>query len=54
MGLDSIGKIGRMRQIDAKAVILGLPIFLMMENAGNTLARYTQENQKLLEQMMQS
>jgi NAD(P)H-hydrate repair Nnr-like enzyme with NAD(P)H-hydrate epimerase domain len=29
-----------MRQIDAKAVILGLPIFLMMENAGNTLARY--------------
>jgi len=28
-----------MRRIDAKAVSLGLPIYLMMENAGNTLAR---------------
>ncbi|MGC1134576.1 MAG: NAD(P)H-hydrate epimerase [Nitrososphaeraceae archaeon] len=28
-----------MRRIGAKAVSLGLPIYLMMENAGNTLAR---------------
>lgn len=28
-----------MRRIDAKAVSLGLPIYLMMENAGNALAR---------------
>lgn len=29
-----------MRQIDARAVSLGLPVYLMMENAGNALARH--------------
>lgn len=31
-----------MRKVDAKAVSLGLPVFLMMENAGNALARSMQ------------
>jgi NAD(P)H-hydrate epimerase len=30
----------QMRAIDAKAVSLGMPVYLMMENAGNALARY--------------
>lgn len=29
-----------MRKVDARAVSLGLPVYLMMENAGNALARY--------------
>lgn len=33
----------QMRQIDANAVNLGLPIQVMMENAGNTLARHLKD-----------
>jgi NAD(P)H-hydrate epimerase len=29
-----------MRKVDARAVSLGLPVYLMMENAGNALANY--------------
>ncbi len=32
--------IKEMRQVDAKAVSQGIPVHLMMENAGNALARY--------------
>jgi NAD(P)H-hydrate repair Nnr-like enzyme with NAD(P)H-hydrate epimerase domain len=36
---ERILSVKEMREVDAKAVSLGLPIFLMMENAGNALAR---------------
>ena len=37
---EKILSVKEMRDVDAKAVSLGLPILLMMENAGNALARY--------------
>ena len=37
---DKVTTVKQMRQIDAKVVSLGLPVYLMMENAGNALARY--------------
>ena len=37
---DNVTTVKQMWQIDAKAVSLGLPVYLMMENAGNALARY--------------
>lgn len=36
---EKILSVKEMRKVDAKAVSLGLPVFLMMENAGNALAR---------------
>lgn len=39
MYMDDGVSIEQMRAIDANAVSLGLPVYLMMENAGNALAR---------------
>jgi hydroxyethylthiazole kinase-like uncharacterized protein yjeF len=38
--VNKIVSVKQMRAIDAKAVALGLPVYLMMENAGNALARH--------------
>lgn len=39
MYVNKVVSVKQMRAIDAKAVALGLPVYLMMENAGNALAR---------------
>lgn len=43
MHMENSVSVEQMRAIDANAVSLGLPVYLMMENAGNALARHMRQ-----------